>query len=337
MEVVPIDFKNDMLNYKWFTGNDHRMHKINIGSIGLHEVITLRGKCTRGTKFMSIGCLTNKNSRLTTVSNNVRRFDSGEFCVIFGKNYFYTRKVSEDIGPLANDVASGELFLHNGEDILIFIDQYGGRLEELSATKYSFDRNALFFVARLPEVFFRGLRLEYDSFPKENLVKSINKCLMKDLKKVISGYDVKPINISECSDTLSASRGNAFLPQSNLTDGNGLYNDVTRFVTPEIGADEGEISIFFIDHKKYDKGLYNRISIIDKRGNELKYFEPSAANECGEGLHTETFKVTSSVQIVESVFCENTDSLLSPHASTVYPMFVLKTEPIITCAPYSGE
>lgn len=281
---------------------------------------------------MSIGCLTNKNLRLESVSNNIRRFDSGEFCAVFGKNPLYTRKVSEDIGQLSGDTASGELFLSNGEDILIFIDQYGGRLEELSATKYSFDRNTLFFIPRPPEIFFRGLRFEYESFPKENLVKSINGSLMKDLKKVISGYDVKPINILECSNAISGARGETFLPQSGLVDGNGLYNDVTRFITPRVDEEDApEISLFFVDHKKYDKGLYNRISIIDKYGKELKYFEPCEGNKCGEGLHTVTFSVSGSIQVVESIFCENTESLLSPHSSTVYPMFVLKTEPVLVC------
>lgn len=330
MEVVPMDFKNDMLNYKWFTGNDHYMHKVNINNVDLTEVVVIRGKCTGRTKFVSIGCLSNKESKIKSVSNNIRRFDSGEFCAIFGRNSFYTKRVSEDIGLLAGDVASGELFLSNGEEILIFIDQYGGRLEELSATKYSFDRNTLFFISRPPEIFFRDLRLEYETLTKESVVSSINHSLMKDLKKILGNYEVKPLNIAECSASLN--RGEPFLPQSSLNDGNGLYNDVTRFITPVVDEEDiREISIFFVDHRKYNKGLYNRISIIDKSGKELKYFEPGESNKCGEGLHEETFVVKGSVQVLESIFCENTESFLSPHVSTVYPMFVLKTEPIFVC------
>lgn len=333
LDVSEMNYQSDLLNYKWFTGNNHIMYKICQDSLLDNEVIVVSGECKDGVKFMHLGVFLVKNNVgnniIRPVSNSIKLFEDGKFTAIIPGSAVCGDIIAKHIKYDDIDHVKKRLSTIFYKDLLFYIDLYGGRIDNLEVNKYKFNQTGgLLFFPSFPSPEYRTHIMENDMINKDAIIDGIKTNLIKNAKKINNVIDFRPLNIPECEDKLKSNGWEGFLPLSDLDDCEDLHRDVCRFISEPLDR-EGLVAIYFLNHDTYGKGKYNRISLVNKSGAELKYFEPKNGNKICDGLHSVICKLPDEpVQVIESIFCENTVDSIAPLTSTVFRAIIFNVEDI---------
>ena len=337
-QLESIDWKTDMLNYKWYTGNDHRMRKLSFNKLASNECIVVTGKTTSDTKYFGLGALSKddgKGHHLVSMHDNLRLFGDGKFGTIISSNFIINTITHDKVSTLMDDPDRKTRKINlcsdgPSEEYIFFVDIIGGQLEDVQVTKYSYDGLVNLTSFPIMNMDLKSMNSEKNDLSVETLRKSMQHDLAMDLQKITKFVPTLPLDHNECvkhlmddmsSSSESESNVMAYTPES-------IHNDVTRFSTKMLDDHMGQtITVYFIDHTSTDKGGYCRLSLINEDGEEIYHTTPLPSNQVKDHVHKARILLPSNekVQILESIYGSLNDGMMSvgPLHETIYPMSVM--------------
>lgn len=325
--IKDIDYNDDMLNYKWFTGGDHRMYKINFDTLNHNECIHIKYSGD-GHEYIGLGAAVKRvggESQLAPVCDNIsftNTFEDQD--IIITKNYMVGRLTQS---KLMSDGEIKRIIIpasenDNDNKYLFYFDAIGGTIKDVKVEKYIYE--GVVGLSTISNVLpYKGRKLESEgiNIEKETIKNTISRFLAQELKCIDNKYKALPISHTEMIEWCKGNRAEMFYPtQDNSGElKDGIHRDVTRFITPEIKEDD--ITVFFINHNSTGKSLYSRLSLVDETGEELFHVIPSKDNMIGNDLHQVNISIpiNKRCQLLESIYVEDVE-YPSPSHNTVYPM-----------------
>ena len=367
---------SQMLDYKWFTGEDHQIKALPFDQLGRNECLHVIGRA-HGHKFLSFGVNLTELDDVKTfrpICDNVIVEKDGIFSFLVSKSNLVTALARQKIGFNNNNPDHPRYFNRSEWAIeqsvflpvsqptreenaryMFYFDCIGGSIPEVYCKKYNFSHirinSQLAWVAsgRIPIESEAGNMVNYRSVMSKNL--------SENLTVALEGYSGYPLD----RDILirSVQEGQSY--PASLSDVPYRYpefvrnhrSDVTRFLTRPFRVDdttEGlginqDLIVFFVDHKvalPNHGNLMTRISLIDQRGEEKWSVSPSEETRLSEYVHRArvpgAFMVPGEqYQILESIFGSKGKDFSGVNPRIVYPMTTLRIKPMLDHLPLPVE
>lgn len=302
------------------TGDLHRFKSIEYTDIKDDEALVVCGKAN-DLDYLSFGA-TSKNS-LPVFDNAV--LGNGTFCLVAAKSMLVMAITRDKMGFNIRDenhprYIPESMFQHNKNvyvdecnDVRFYFDMIGsGDIEEIYVKKYHFtelsnNQPINWFPRDRPSMICES-NIEFREIVAGSLARD-NKAIQSYFKTNIIGNQTDPM------------MQGYYIYEGY--DSSKYRSDVLRFVSEPVS---GEITVYWIDHKKTGCCLYSNLCLV-KDCKEVLMLEPK---ELTNNVFTATIEVPDGEhKLVETLYGGPENKYRAADPRSVYPMIILKTLDIV--------
>lgn len=317
--ITDVDYGKDMLNYRWFSSDSHTYMKLSFDSLKGDQCLVVKFRNV-GCNYVCLDAYNPSTTSLVSLSNGILiDRDNEEKTVVVSRSInsnYMLRRNRPELAEAARMLVSSE---NDNINFIIDVDTgENGSFEVLTVERHTLStdvrRTQMF---DFDPLFVRNDISENMWLTRNNMIDKIGMDLAVNNREIINVNNCGYVNKDEMCKWITSE-------YNNLSVGVGTNDFINRNTMVFSAEINNNTTIYFVDHKELSKSIYNRISLVDKYGSEIKGFEPNESNKIDDYIH----KVVIDTDDLRGDSCRLFEIIKdspSPSHNTIYRMSVLET------------